>query len=159
MAADPRQPYKSGMSILLLPIDDTSSLLKFCLLIWGRQNLPPQRLFWDLSVMAHSLTSLRSLLRRNLFRKIFLTIVLKPQVQTPACTLPSFPALCYFCFCWGLFQISSAHIFLSSLELPVFSGLPGHLAYPFIHRKLSLFWATQMLEKANKMTSKIIQAR
>lgn len=124
-------------------------LLKFSvsLQVKGRENLPPKRLFGDWKMMARALTSFRSLLTCQLLRKASWATLWNPSLL-PA--LSSFPALCYFCFCWGLLQISVSHIFLC-----VFSGPPGRLAYPFIHWKLSLLWATRMLEKTNDMTSKI----
>lgn len=52
------------------------------------------------------------------------------------------------------FEPIFSHIFLYTLELPGLSGLPGCLAYPFIHRKLRLLWATLMLEETNDVPSK-----
>lgn len=147
-------------SCCFLELDDTSSLLKFYLLISERKTKPASseivlRLKCDgllpdpLKVFAQTIPSQEGLLDH-------LTETPSPDSSLYSTFLP--------CFMLLLFLLRSllnlfSNIFLSSLELPVFSGLPGHLAYPFIHRKLSLFWATQMLEKTNKMTSKITQAR
>lgn len=150
MAADPRQPYKPRMSsCYFLGLSDMAShLSSLSPYRWKEEKtclLRGRRLKGDgsspdlLQVFAHMSASQEGLLGHPI----------KPHPSL-LLALASSLALCYFCFCWGLLQTSASHIFLC-----VFSGPPGRLAYPFIHRKLSLLWATRMLEKTNDMTSKI----
>lgn len=165
VAAEPRQPYKPGMSALPLPkatgrSAEVLSLLKCNLLtpfsaslyVEARSNPPPRRLFWDLNVMACFLTFFGSLPSQEGLLD-HSRVKPNPSLLSIGIFLP--------CFLLLLFLLRSPLNLLlctSSYTLwscPFFSGFPGHLASPFTHRKLSPFWATWLLEETNDKNSKI----